>query len=72
MRNLVKSYYLNAVLWLLMSVTIIGICSVPADECKSWLAEMLISKAIGFGAGYISYKLLKRSATKGYIKDIEE
>jgi len=58
------------VLTLLAFVMFVGIFSEPAEDVQNWCLTMLTSKVIGFGAGYVFYKLLTRWDESGKIAEI--
>lgn len=64
--------YRYYVLTVILTVTIIGIFAVPNDDLPmgSWLFVLVISKAIGFAAGYAAVKLLKRWERLGTIPEL--
>lgn len=62
-------YYLLA---LLAVLTILGIFSEPAEELPmlTWLWALFTSKAVGFGAGYVYYRLYTRWEKRNSIPEL--
>ena len=64
--------YRYYVLFVLATVAIFGIFSVPVENLPfaQWCYTLISSKVIGFGAGYIIAKLIKRWEAKGTIPEL--
>ena len=64
--------YRYYVLFVLMSIAILGIFSVPIEDqpLANWIYCLLSSKIIGVGAGWIAAKLYKRWEAKGSIPEL--
>lgn len=62
-------YYVLAVI---ITVAIIGIFAVPNDDLplNNWIYTLVSSKAIGFAAGYIAARLIKRWERLGTIPEL--
>ena len=73
MKQFFKNYRYY-VLTLLMVVATIGIFSVPADALPafSWLAVLIITKVIGFAAGWAIYRLTKEWERENKIPELTE
>ncbi|MCI1778808.1 MAG: hypothetical protein LKI53_02495 [Bacteroidales bacterium] len=63
--------YRYYVMFLLMTVAVLGIFSVPIDEQPfiSWLYCLISSKLIGLASGWILYKLIQRWDRMGTIPE---
>lgn len=66
------SNYRYYVLMVLIIVALFGIFAVPVDNLPlaQWYYTLISSKAIGFGAIYITAKLTKRWEAKGTIPEL--
>lgn len=55
-----KTIFPTIVIAILALVTLVGIFSVPSDDLpiSQWLLVFWLTKSIGFGAGYASYRLI--------------
>lgn len=64
--------YRYYVLFVLVTVAMFGIFSVPVDDLPfvQWLYTLVSSKVIGFGAVYIIVKLTKRWEKLGTIPEL--
>lgn len=64
--------YRYYVLFVLVTIAILGIFSVPVDDLPlaQWYYTLISSKVIGFGAGYIIAKLIKRWEKLGTIPEL--
>jgi len=64
--------YRYYVLFVLVTVAMLGIFSVPVDDLPfvQWLYTLVSSKVIGFGAMYIIAKLTKRWKKLGTIPEL--
>lgn len=64
--------YRYYVLFVLVTVAMFGIFSVPVDDLPfvQWLYTLVSSKVIGFGAVYIIAKLIKRWEKLGTIPEL--
>lgn len=64
--------YRYYVLFVLVTVAMLGIFSVPVDDLPfvQWLYTLVSSKVIGFGAMYIIAKLIKRWEKLGTIPEL--
>lgn len=64
--------YRYYVLFVLITLSIMGILAVPIDDqqLSNWLFYNISSKVIGFGIGWIVYKLTKRWEKQGKIKEL--
>ena len=64
--------YRYYVLFVLVTVAMFGIFSVPVDDLPfvQWLYTLVSSKVIGFGAVYIIAKLTKRWEKLGTIPEL--
>lgn len=64
--------YRYYVLFVLAAIAVLGIFSVPVDDLPfmQWLYTLVSSKVIGFGAGYIIAKLIKRWEKLGTIPEL--
>lgn len=64
--------YRYYVLVVLATIAILGIFAVPVDNLPfaQWCYTLISSKVIGFGAGYIIAKLIKRWEAKGTIPEL--
>lgn len=60
------------VLFLLGFVATVGIFGVPDDNSPTWFTDMLLSKVIGFGAGYILYRLIIYWSKRNLIPELDE
>lgn len=60
------------VLLLLGTIAVFGIFGVPDDDSKTFLADMIISKIIGFGAGYIIFRLYLHWSKEDYTPEIDK
>lgn len=74
MRALLKAllnwrYY---VLLLLAFVTTFGVFGEPSDEVTSWFGVFIISKSIGFSAGYVIYRLASYWRRNNLIPELDE
>lgn len=49
-----------AVLLAIGMVAFVGIFSCPLDDSPTWFSDFIISKAVGFGAGWAMYRLGKK------------
>lgn len=68
----ILSNYRYYVLVALITVALFGIFAVPVDDLPlaQWYYTLISSKVIGFGAGYIIAKLIKRWEAKGTIPEL--
>ena len=68
LRNMKAIYY--CILFVLGFIAIIGIFSEPepALDMVRWTAVFVVSKSVGFAAGYIAYRLMVRWEKEGKIK----
>lgn len=68
----ILSNYRYYVLVVLATIAILGIFAVPVDDLPfaQWCYTLISSKVIGFGAGYIIAKLIKRWEAKGTIPEL--
>lgn len=66
--------YRYYVLFVLMSIAMLGIFSVPIEDQPqaNWIYCILSSKIIGIGAGWIAAKLTKRWEAKGRIPELTD
>lgn len=64
-----KAFYYT-VLFVLGFIATIGIFSEPepALDTARWTAVFVVSKSVGFAAGYIAYRLMVRWEKEGKIK----
>lgn len=64
--------YRYYVLTVLAVIAMLGIFSVPVDGLpfEQWLYTLVSSKVIGFGAGYITARLIKRWERLGTIPEL--
>lgn len=64
-----KAFYYT-VLFVLGFIAIIGIFSEPepALDMVRWTAVFVVSKSVGFAAGYIAYRLMVRWEKEGKIQ----
>jgi hypothetical protein len=60
------------VLFLLGFVATVGIFGVPDDNSPTWLGDLIFSKVIGFGAGYIVCKLVGYWSKRNLIPEFDE
>lgn len=60
------------VLLLLGFVAIIGIFGAPADDSPTWFGDMILSKVIGFGAGYVHLKLFDHWSKNNLIPELDK
>lgn len=62
------------VMMLIGTITIFGIFSVPFDDIDpfEWTWKFLLSKGIGFGAGYVLYKLFVRWDSKNLVPELSK
>lgn len=62
------------VLLIVCAVAMIGTFAVPQDELPllSWLWVLISTKAVGFAAWYVWYRLLKRWEKRGTIPELTE
>ena len=69
LRNMKKAFYYT-VLFVLGFIATIGIFSEPepALDTARWTAVFVVSKVVGFTAGYIAYRLMARWEKEGKIK----
>lgn len=59
------------VLFIFASIAFIGVFSCPYDDSETWFSDFFISKAIGFGAGYIWYRLHIYFESRNEIPEFE-
>jgi hypothetical protein len=54
------------------AVAFIGICGTPDESLNAfaWVWVLLTSKIIGFGSGYLAYRLFKRWEAQGTIPEM--
>lgn len=73
MTKILKNYRYY-VLFVLMSIAMLGIFSVPIEDqpLANWIYCLLSSKIIGVGAGWIAAKLYKRWEAKGRIPELTD
>ena len=57
---------------LLLIVALLGIFSEPFEDSRTWLSDLILSKAIGFGAGYAIFRLYGYWSGKDLIPELEE
>ena len=60
------------VLLLLGFVAMIGIFGVPADDNPAWFSDMILSKVIGFSAGYAMYRLIDHWSKNNLIPELDK
>lgn len=60
------------VLLLLGFVAMIGIFGIPADDNPAWFSDMILSKVIGFGAGYAMYRLIEHWSKNNLIPELDK
>lgn len=48
------------VMFILGSIAVLGIFSAPTDDNPHWFTALFVSKAIGFGAAYLLYLIIKK------------
>lgn len=60
------------VLLLLGFVATIGIFGVPADDSTTWFSDMVLSKVVGFGAGYAICRLIEHWSKNNLIPELEK
>ena len=68
----ILTHYRYYVLFVLVTVAMFGIFSVPVDDLPFtlWLYTLVSSKVIGFSAAYIIAKLIKRWEKQGTIPEL--
>lgn len=73
MTKILKNYRYY-VLFVLVSIAILGIFSVPIEDqpLANWIYCLLSSKIIGVGAGWVAAKLYKRWDAKGRIPELTD
>ena len=71
-----KRIFYYTALFALISIAIIGIFSEPepTSDAARWLTVFILSKAVGFAAGYLAYRLMARRKKHGKprVSDDEE
>lgn len=60
------------ILTILAMLTILGIFSEPLPDSETWYRDMFISKLIGFGSGYLFYKLVQYWEARNAIPELSE
>ena len=65
-------YY--CILFVLFFIAVIGIFSEPepALDMARWTVVFVVSKSVGFAAGYIAYRLLVRWEKQGKIQVLDD
>lgn len=66
--------YRYYVLFALFFITVIGIFSEPEPtlDATRWFAVFILTKAIGFAAGYLSYRLMAYWEKQGKIQVLDD
>lgn len=69
-----KRTFYYAVLLVLGFITILGIFSKPDTALDSvrWFTVFVVTKAVGFAAGYAAYRLLVRWEKQGKIQVLDD
>lgn len=64
--------YRYYVLLAILCITILGVFSVPDDDLplKIWMILFIILKIIGFGAGYVLYRLITYWQSKNLMPEL--
>jgi len=60
------------VLFAIAAVGTVALFGVPADDSKTWFADMLLSKAIAVLAWWAWYKLISKWEAKGVIPEMTQ
>ena len=62
-------YYVLAVLGF---ISMVGVLGMPDEDSPTWFMDMLLSKAIGFGTGYIMCRLTLYWSKRNLIPELDE
>lgn len=60
------------ILYPLSCIAILGLFSVPADDCEAWFSSFFISKAIGGVFAYVTYRLAKYWHERNQVPELSK
>ena len=72
-----KKAFLNYRYYVMMAIgfiVIFGVFSVPDEDMQlgKWMLALLLSKVVGFGAGYALYKLVAYWESKNLVPELSK